>query len=83
KYFFEGRKLLIATQHQKEKVIRPLLEKELKVRCDTVANLNTDVFGTFTGETERKEDPLTTLRNKCSWAMREANYDLAVASEGS
>ena len=30
---FKGRNLLIATKHEKEKVIAPILEKELGVKC--------------------------------------------------
>ena len=78
---FSNRKLLIATKH--EKVIAPLLEKELGVNCFVTKNFDTDILGTFTGEVERKDDPITTARNKCQMAMELNNCDLAVASEGS
>lgn len=45
---FKGRNLLIATKHEKEKVIAPILDKELGVNCFVVTNLDTDEFGTFT-----------------------------------
>jgi hypothetical protein len=80
---FKGRNLLIATKHKKEKVIAPILEKELGVKCFVAANLDTDKLGTFTGEVERESDPITTDRNKCLMAMELANCDLAIASEGS
>ena len=80
---FKGRKLLIATKHDKEKVIAPILEKELGVTCFVAENFDTDVLGTFTGEVERKDDPITTARNKCLMAMELNNCDLAIASEGS
>lgn len=80
---FKGRKLLIATKHQKEKVIIPLLEKELGVKCFVPENFDTDDFGTFTGEIERKDNALTTARNKCLQAMKLHHCDLAIASEGS
>lgn len=47
---FKGRTLVIATMHKKEQVISPILEKQLGVYCKTTTNLNTDNFGTFTGE---------------------------------
>lgn len=47
---FGGRSLVIATRHQKEKVIAPLLEDALGVKCFTIADLNTDLLGTFSGE---------------------------------
>jgi hypothetical protein len=80
---FEGRKLIIATKHQKEKVIAPIVEKALDCKCFTLAQLDTDILGTFTGEVERKNDPLSTGREKCLMAMELGNYDLAIASEGS
>jgi hypothetical protein len=80
---FKGRNLLIATKHQKEKVIAPILEKELGVKCFLISEFDTDELGTFTGEVERKDDPITTARKKCIMAMELANSDLAIASEGS
>lgn len=80
---FAGRKLLIATKHQKEQVIAPLLEKELGVTCIVSDTIDTDILGTFTGEIERTDDPLTTARNKCLLAMAHHTCDLAIASEGS
>jgi len=80
---FIGRKLLIATKHEKEKVIAPIIEKELGVKCFVSSNFDTDKLGTFTGEVERKDDPITTARNKCMLAMELANCDMAIASEGS
>jgi len=83
KNIFAGRNLLIATKHKKEKVIAPILEEELGVRCFVSANFDTDTLGTFTGEIDRKDDPLTTVKNKCLIAMDLNNCDLAIASEGS
>ena len=80
---FSKRKLVIATKHQKEKVIAPLFEKELGVKCFAPENFDTDLLGTFTGEIERKYDPITTLKNKCLQAMELTNCDLGIASEGS
>lgn len=80
---FENRKLLIATKHGKEEVLKPLLESSLKVKCFLNTDFDTDVFGTFSGEVIRKDNALKTLRNKCLAAMSHYNCDLAVASEGS
>lgn len=80
---FEGRKLFIVTKHQKDKVAKSLLERELGVECFVSENFDTDTLGTFTGEIERKNDSLTTLREKCLTGMQLNNCDLAVASEGS
>jgi hypothetical protein len=80
---FAGRNIVIATKHKKEKVIAPILEKELGLTAFTIEDLDTDLFGTFTGEVDRENDPLETARAKCLRAMQLANCDLAIASEGS
>jgi len=80
---FQGRKLVIATKHAKEKVIGPLLERELGVFCFVSENFDTDSLGTFTGEVERKLDPIATARQKCLTAMELNKVDLGIASEGS
>jgi hypothetical protein len=80
---FLNRKLLIATAHQKERAIAPILEQELKVECFVPAKLNTDSLGTFSGEIARTGDVLSTLRAKCILAMKENPVDLVLASEGS
>jgi hypothetical protein len=80
---FEGRRLLIATMHQKEKVIAPIFEKGLGVFCFVPENYDSDIFGTFSGEVERKANALETVRTKCLAAMAEFDCDLGIASEGS
>lgn len=80
---FKGRDLVIATKHGKERVIAPIVEKELGVKCFVSLDLDTDLLGTFTGEIERKNDPITSARNKCFMAMELTNCDIAIASEGS
>jgi hypothetical protein len=81
--FFYNRNMVIATKHAKEQVIAPLFEDRLQVRAFVAKNLDTDVLGTFSGETERVDDVLDTLRKKCRLAMDMHHCDLAVASEGS
>ncbi len=80
---FEGRDLVVATMHKKEKVIAPILEKELRVKCIVPNDLDTDQLGTFTGEVDRVYDPITTAKKKCELAMAISNCTLAVANEGS
>jgi hypothetical protein len=80
---YSGRKLLIATMHRKEKAIAGILEKELGMECVVPENFNTDLLGAFSGEVERKDDPVTTARTKRLRALDLYGYDLAVASEGS
>lgn len=80
---FKNRTLAIATMHGKETVISPLMETSLQVHCRLVPGINTDLLGTFSGEIERKQDPLETLRLKCELGMNLSGADLVIASEGS
>jgi hypothetical protein len=80
---FNSRSAIIATKHNKEQVIKPLLENQLGVQCFVPADFDTDLLGTFTGEIERAEDPLSTVRKKCLMAMDKYEIDLGIASEGS
>lgn len=80
---FKGRKIILATKHQKEKVITPILKKELGLECIVPQDLDTDVFGTFTGEIERLNDPVETARLKCLKAMEQSGFDIEISNEGS
>jgi hypothetical protein len=79
---FQGRKLVIATMHGKEKVMAPLVSRHLFV-LPHVAPINTDAFGTFSGEVERVNDSFTTLRRKISHALKITGETLGMGSEGS
>jgi hypothetical protein len=74
---------VIATKHKKEYVIEPIFSQNLGVKCITLKNFDTDILGTFTGEIERTEDALETVRKKCNLAMQLANCDMGIANEGS
>ncbi|TNE54865.1 MAG: hypothetical protein EP338_05940 [Bacteroidetes bacterium] len=79
---FAKRKVVIATMHQKERVIAPILKDQLGLES-VVAEINTDLLGTFSGETERLLSPIDAARQKCRLAMEITSCDLAIASEGS
>lgn len=80
---FAGRKLVIATKHGKESVLKPLFDEALGVKCEVTTSLDTDLLGTFSGEIDRTLDPISTARRKCELAMDLTGADLALASEGS
>ena len=80
---FEGRKIVIATKHQKEQVIAPLLLQEFGMIAITTPQLDTDLLGTFTGEIDRTLSPIEAARKKCYLAMEQTNCNMAIASEGS
>lgn len=83
KDFFQHRKVVIATKHGKESVIAPLLEERLGMLPFVAPDLDTDKLGTFSGEVQRKDDVVETLRKKCRMAIELSHCDIAVASEGS
>ncbi len=80
--FFRGRKMVIATQHKKEQVIAPLFQ-ELGIVPLVLPDFDTDQFGTFAREVERKQDALATARLKIQQALTLSGETLGLASEGS
>lgn len=80
---FKGRKLVIATMHEKERVIAPLLEKHLGVEVVVPKQFDSDKFGTFTREIKRAGNQLEAARAKAHAAMASEGVDLGVSSEGS
>lgn len=80
---FSGRPLLIATMHNKEKVIGPVLENAIGIKPVVANGFDTDRFGTFSGEVIRESHAHNTARLKCLEALRIGQYDLGIASEGS
>ncbi len=80
---FKNRKLVIATMHQKERLMQPMLENDLGVKCLVLGDFNSDKFGTFTRDIKRSGDMLQAARAKLQVAMKMSGCDLGVASEGS
>lgn len=78
---YEGQALLVATKHQKEKVIGPLFQKAFGFQI-VPGDIDTDLLGTFSGEKERTLSPIQAAREKCQRAMESMGSDFAVASEG-
>lgn len=80
---WHARPCVLATMHHKERIIAPLFETELGIHVTVPNNFNSDAFGTFSGETARTGNQLEAARSKARAAMKLANTDLALASEGS
>ncbi|MEI8130518.1 MAG: DUF6671 family protein [bacterium] len=80
---FTGRILVLATMHGKEKVIAPILEKQLGVKVIVPKDFNSDQFGTFTRDKKRTGTQLEAARLKVKTAMKTMGADLGIASEGS
>ncbi len=53
----KDRLLIIATKHNKERVIAPLLEQTFGEKCFIDETFDADTLGTFSGEVQRDQDP--------------------------
>lgn len=77
-----NRTAVIATMHQKERAIAPILEPEFGIKIRVPADFDTDLFGTFTREIKRPGTQIEAARLKAQTALEIAGETLAVASEG-
>jgi hypothetical protein len=80
---YNNRVAILATMHNKEKVISPLLKEHLGINLIVTQGLNTDVFGTFTREIKRPDTQIITARLKAKKALKMYDEEIAIASEGS
>jgi hypothetical protein len=80
---YHNRVAILATMHNKEKVISPLLKEHLGINVIVPEGLNTDVFGTFTREIQRPDTQVITARLKAQKALEMYEEKIAIASEGS
>lgn len=80
---FTNRNVILATMHKKEQVIAPILEQELGVRVTIPADINTDIFGTFSREVKRLGTQIEAARLKAEKALEITGEKIAIASEGS
>ncbi|WP_414565830.1 MULTISPECIES: DUF6671 family protein [unclassified Anabaena] len=80
---FTNRIAVLATMHQKERAIAPILEADLGIQVIVLENFNTDVFGTFTREIQRPGTQIAAARLKAEKALELTDENLVIASEGS
>ncbi|MEM7554755.1 MAG: DUF6671 family protein [Cyanobacteria bacterium P01_A01_bin.84] len=80
---FLNRVAILATMHQKERVIAPILDNELGLKVMVAPNFNTDIFGTFTRDIQRPGNQKEAARLKAKKALNITGESIAVASEGS
>jgi hypothetical protein len=79
---YANKEILIATKHQKQRVIGPIIKDSLHSDW-RVIEFDTDKFGTFTGEIPRTQNAKDTCIIKAITASQELNYPYVIASEGS
>lgn len=80
---FQNRSAALGTMHGKEQVIAPLFQQEYQMAVIVPPGLNTDVWGTFTRDVERKGSPIESAKAKALKAMELTGLSLGIASEGS
>jgi len=80
---FRNRVAVLATMHRKERVIAPVLERELGIQVTVPQNFNTDKFGSFTREIERAGSQIEAARLKVQKVLLLTGESLGIASEGS
>lgn len=69
-YTLDSTNILIASMHNKHKAITPIIDTYFKnITWSIAEHLDTDQFGTFSGEIERPSDMLGTLSLKISSAF--------------
>lgn len=71
----------LATRHGKEAIFAPALAR-LGVEV-IAAPIDTDAFGTFSGEIEREGSPLEVVERKARAAAEATGLTVGLASEGS
>lgn len=79
---YEGKAVLLASKHSKEQAIEPAFRQHLACKL-CVEAIDTDQFGTFTGEVPRTLSAYETCILKATAAAKQMNYALSIASEGS
>lgn len=69
--------------HAKERAVAPAFRRVLGADVAPVADLDTDVLGTFSGEVPRPDALVETALIKADLVFRTMDVDCAIASEGS
>lgn len=80
---YSNQKIVLATKHQKEKIIKKPFHWVLGADIIVPHNLDTDLLGTFTGEIPRRGSMQETLLAKVNLGIKATGVHLGIASEGS
>lgn len=78
---YAGRRAALATMHGKERVLARPLRAGIGVELVVPAELDTDAFGSFTGEVARRAGPRATCVAKARAGMAALGLPLGLASE--
>ena len=78
---YRGRRIGLPTQHGKERVISPELDRALDCRVERVGGYDTDLLGTFTRDVPRAGTQLEAAGKKARTGMEPSGLPLGLASE--
>lgn len=79
---YDGRRAAIATMHEKERAVAPVLARCLGLRVERAEGIDTDALGTFSGEIPRAGDMLDAARAKARLAIERSGAQIGLGSEG-
>lgn len=80
---YRGARIAVGTRHGKEHQFAPAFSAVLGAQLSTPPDLDTDRFGTFTGDRPRRGPALDAARAKARLAMDVTGLPLGLASEAS
>mgnify|MGYP000169655408 CR=1 FL=1 len=83
KSLYQGLKAVIATKHQKEKLVQNPFARGLGLEVVVPEHLDTDILGTFTGEIPRPGTMDEVIVKKAKMGMEATGLSMGIASEGS
>lgn len=79
---YAGRRIALATMHEKDKIIAPPMRDRLGAELVVPAGLNTDALGTFSGEIKRQGTMGEVAIAKARLGMAATGLKFGLASEG-
>lgn len=79
---YEGVRAVLLTRHDKDRVVRPVLEPSVGLRLEVDDAFDTDLLGTFTGEIQRPGTQLEAGLEKARLACSRNESRIGLGSEG-
>ena len=80
---YNGHRIAVGTKHGKQRQLAPAFADLLGTQLYTPADLDTDQFGTFSGDRQRQGTALDAARAKVQLAMDASGLPYALSSEAS
>ena len=80
---YQSARVALVTMHAKERAIARPLRQRLAIELNTLSGIDTDLFGTFTGETPRAGSMADAARAKALAGIAATGLPFGIGSEGS